>query len=615
MGFAAAFGAPAPTPTASPAPTGFAAAFGSSGSPKTNVAQQRQSTAALTQASQAHAAYANSFIGKASNFGQALLDQSKSQIADVGAQGIKSGLDRSEQGAETLINPKNNFATRAGGAYNLGAGALGTILAPASALFATPINEATDAITNNKTFQNLSSKLPNLPYGPASQVAGDVANIAGLGAGIGETGKPEAPEAATPTTLPVESTGTERQVPIQRPTVEKPQPAPFKAINLPKASYEDYLHSMGYEPNYATHADLPTIEAGSRASTPKAPAIENITTPKLPRVEKLNAPKQFENLSLEDKQTVLKNTRSLFGKGMTWQGARDTALARFNSKLPEGEFSVHPIEEPKAPTSVRPAARATTNARVATPTGAKVKGGFLDTFQTPETAKPVESAPTVRPTAERPISTVAEGVTPTVQGESTATPSEPGVGKLPTVEGTGKIVPNKVSSNIEKDAIVKGLTDSYSGQPTHATFDFGAQAERVVQMMDTDPERATRIAMGDEPAPLGDIPSAYHTGVIKRALENGDSETLRKIAIGSNLSPQAVEAGRFIKGFDRSSAIDRQTDPVRAMEEVNKARSEQSATKVKKTVAAGKSIMDKTRRTGITKEEVTKFMKKIQCGI
>jgi len=109
------------------------------------------------------------------------------------------------------------------------------------------------------------------------------------------------------------------------PTSAGPTPIPISTRN---SRYEAYLKSQGYEP-YIPNEQLPIVRiTGGKPEGPRLPTIEAgaPTSIKLPVQARLN------NLAPEQRAEVLSETRTLFGRGMEFQAAQETALLRFEGR-------------------------------------------------------------------------------------------------------------------------------------------------------------------------------------------------------------------------------------------------------------------------------------------
>jgi len=169
--------------------------------------------------------------------------------------------------------------------------------------------------------------------------------------------------------------------------------------------------------------------------------------------------------------------------------------------------------------------------------------------------------------------TVAQGVpTPTTGSTSSATAvDQPTLTQdIPTTPGSTTVnngVP-RAAQRTEALAIENGLAESgFDLQPT-AKMNMADQADKALNVINTDYEAAKRIALGEVDAP-GDLrASVMYEAVKQQAVKDGDSALLYKLAKESSVPTAGKEAGQFIKGFDYKNP----SDPTVAMKDILDAR-------------------------------------------
>jgi len=141
---------------------------------------------------------------------------------------------------------------------------------------------------------------------------------------------------------------------------------------------------------------------------------------------------------------------------------------------------------------------------------------------------------------------------------------------LPTTPGSTTVnngVP-RAAQRTEALAIENGLAESgFDLQPT-AKMNMADQADKALNVINTDYEAAKRIALGEVDAP-GDLrASVMYEAVKQQAVKDGDSALLYKLAKESSVPTAGKEAGQFIKGFDYKNP----SDPTVAMKDILDAR-------------------------------------------
>lgn len=165
--------------------------------------------------------------------------------------------------------------------------------------------------------------------------------------------------------IEVKNVPVENQSPTST-TFETPGPKTVVPTNLsPEATpIKPVTYNQYGEP-------LDTIPAGPTPKSTVEPSVQlGETQPKVvPEVATEATPKYTP----EQKASILQETRSLFGKGMDYKQARDTAIARFNARQAEPQIPSKVVPEPVSktvPVSPQEAPRATQTPEMAkaTPT-------------------------------------------------------------------------------------------------------------------------------------------------------------------------------------------------------------------------------------------------------
>lgn len=177
---------------------------------------------------------------------------------------------------------------------------------------------------------------------------------------------------------------------------------------------------------------------------------------------------------------------------------------------------------------------------------------------------------------------------------------------------TPEIKTSKLSSGVEQKAIEAGLTKGFEGKPEYATVDVKKQAEAALNLIAKDPERAQRIAMGNERPPEGLLPESVFTAVENEALKNGDVSTLRDLATSSSLTSEATGMGQRIRMLaerNPDSAVAQIQDVIKAREE-KASKTTKDLSEAKKT---GTEEIKKEITKTHTKETWSSFVESLKC--
>lgn len=218
----------------------------------------------------------------------------------------------------------------------------------------------------------------------------------------------------------------------------------------------------------------------------------------------------------------------------------------------------------------------------------------------------------------KPVVTPKVAVEPklSVPVKATTAPSEALGTKMPQarttqtlkpIEGTGPIKTPGASKAYEAAAIEKGLVDSFGDLPETRSVNFKDQAVKVGDLIQKDSVVAREIALGNKAAPTGVIPEMVANEVSRRALAEGDVQTIRDLA-NSKLARAGTTMGRRIAAYGQRDAI----DPVAAIQEVQKARAEAQALKGESVPKVTERIKASIRKTN-TKETWGSFVESITC--
>lgn len=135
---------------------------------------------------------------------------------------------------------------------------------------------------------------------------------------------------------------------------------------------------------------------------------------------------------------------------------------------------------------------------------------------------------------------------------------------------SGKTKSN-AAARTEADAIENNLTQGFGEDVTGYVKESGFlknQGLQTVQLMDQDYDLAKRIAMGEAQPPSGLQASSVYEGVKTRAIKEGDTELIRRLATESKVPTMGTKAGRFNAAF----AYRDPENPVTALQDLVKAR-------------------------------------------
>lgn len=179
--------------------------------------------------------------------------------------------------------------------------------------------------------------------------------------------------------------------------------------------------------------------------------------------------------------------------------------------------------------------------------------------------------------------------------------------QVKTIEGTGEVKTRGLSKSVEAGAIQNGLAETLGDLPEYKSIDMKDQAEKVQAFIESDPQGARDVAMGEKNAPKGIIPEAVHTALRLQAAADGDGDLARDLA-NSKLTSQATTFGQRIQALKGANP----EDPVAAIREVQDAREKASQKRIaEETQKAQDSIKKATSSRG--KIDWSSFVDSITC--
>lgn len=223
---------------------------------------------------------------------------------------------------------------------------------------------------------------------------------------------------------------------------------------------------------------------------------------------------------------------------------------------------------------------------------------------------------TPKPVNRTVVSTPAAKVTvasPEAKSVNTPVPSNPF--EVPKATAPVETPTPKTSGSAlksESRAVEKGLTDEFAGKAQYLSGSYKDEASKAVQLVKDDPQKALDIATGKVP---GD--NTIHEVAVSKALENkalqeGDTDTLLKLAQSSRHSDTSEAAQRLgAEGYDATPS-----SPVKAIASVQKARTD--AFESKTGVTATKAVSSEAKAikanvSKVSKSDLHSFVDSLKC--
>lgn len=183
-------------------------------------------------------------------------------------------------------------------------------------------------------------------------------------------------------------------------------------------------------------------------------------------------------------------------------------------------------------------------------------------------------------------------------------------GKVNPIQGTGEVKTRTLAGGVEAQAIEKKLTKSFGDLPEYRQMNIKDQAQKAIDLMNNDYERAKRIALGNEVAPEGIHPESLFTAVEERATREGDVNTLKNLATQSSLTTEATTMGQRIRLLGERNP----ESPVMKIKEVKDSRENALA---KKGIKKGDVVSEIQReiKANVSKRPTwEEFINEIKCN-
>lgn len=149
--------------------------------------------------------------------------------------------------------------------------------------------------------------------------------------------------------------------------------------------------------------------------------------------------------------------------------------------------------------------------------------------------------------------------------------------RLPDVKGTGETKVKGLAGRLEADAVERELVENLGDLPTYQTRSYKTMAGQAVLLASRDPEKAFRIAMGEDRAPVSTTPEAVFIAVKNNALRAQDVDQIMQLKdsrLISDINNMAVRLGSLRDPENIAGA-----DPVRLIRELEQSRNQAQAKK------------------------------------
>jgi hypothetical protein len=220
------------------------------------------------------------------------------------------------------------------------------------------------------------------------------------------------------------------------------------------------------------------------------------------------------------------------------------------------------------------------------------------------------------------IEVVTKGIQPDL-GNNAAPKPEPTLGKpLPAavgmpapIKGTGEVKTRGLAESVEASAVQKELTEDFGDLPGYKVLNDPGQGAAALQLLQSDPDRARAVAMGDARPPRGVLQSAVFVAVKRQAEQVGDVDTLRSLATQSKFLSSVTRLGQEVSYL--RNVADSPTDSVKAMVDLQKSMDQQAVMKnlqpkIDRQTEDAQNMVNKNRPP-VGQGEWSQFLESIVC--
>lgn len=183
--------------------------------------------------------------------------------------------------------------------------------------------------------------------------------------------------------------------------------------------------------------------------------------------------------------------------------------------------------------------------------------------------------------------------------------------------GTPKLAQG-VRNNAIKNKIIYGFDKTFRDLPEYDRVDVKDQGNKAVELVLSDPNRAFRIAMGQEHPPSNLLPESVFVALENYATETKNIDVLRQLATQSDLTMQATGMGqrlRMLAERNPDSAVKIMSDIVKVKDKVitKKYNGRTMSDIVKTKTNRGAKMVENTKSEHINKDDWSSLIDEVLC--
>ena len=178
--------------------------------------------------------------------------------------------------------------------------------------------------------------------------------------------------------------------------------------------------------------------------------------------------------------------------------------------------------------------------------------------------------------------------------------------KVPVVEP--EIKKSKLGLRIEQEMVNEGLVKELKGLPEYEKMNLNEQSQLATDLINTDFEKAKRIAMGREMPEGKLLPESVYIAMKKFAKKNNDNELRIQLARSHTVS-EATFMGQRIRALGENDP----NDPVKIIRDISQARAKRAKVTKKELTAEEKKIQSEIKKVKKSEEDLNNFIQSIIC--
>ena len=171
-----------------------------------------------------------------------------------------------------------------------------------------------------------------------------------------------------------------------------------------------------------------------------------------------------------------------------------------------------------------------------------------------------------------------------------------------------EIKKSKLGLRVKEEAIEEGLVKQMRGLPEYETMNMKEQAKLASELINSDLEKAKRVAMGKEMPDGKLLPESVFIAMKNWAKQNKDVTFIRQLA-KSHTVEEATFMGQRIRALGETDP----NDPVKIIRDISQARAKKAKVTKKELTTEEKAIQREIKAVKKSEEDLNNFINSIIC--